>query len=289
MAGTLFVVATPIGNLEDITLRALRVLREVDLIAAEDTRRTAKLLTHYEIRRPMTSVREHNEARMAAALVNRLEGGESIALVSDAGTPGLADPGQKLVDLARQRGITVIPIPGASAVTAAISASGLDIDEFVFMGFPPAGGTARIDWINRAAREGRCVVFFEAPHRIARTLNELGLESCERPIIVFREISKIHEKMVSRPINKLTDDPLISDPRGEYVLVMAPASSKPLADAYRVEELERIATALVDSAGLSDETALEFIAKATGTVSKAVAKMIKKHKISVKQQSQDGH
>jgi 16S rRNA (cytidine1402-2'-O)-methyltransferase len=201
MAGTLFVVATPIGNLEDITLRALRVLREVDLIAAEDTRRTSKLLTHYDIRRPMTSLREHNEARMAATLVARLEGGESIALVSDAGTPGLADPGQKLVNLARQRGITVVPVPGASAVTAAISASGW-ISANSFLGFlqhRPA------EWLNRHGG-GRTVVFFEAPHRIARTRSWRS-RLVDRPIMVFREYQKYTKICYSANLGGSDDPP----------------------------------------------------------------------------------
>jgi 16S rRNA (cytidine1402-2'-O)-methyltransferase len=287
MSGTLFVVATPIGNLEDITLRALRVLREVDLIAAEDTRRTAKLLAHYEIRCPMTSLREHNETRMAASLLARLESGNSIALVSDAGTPGLADPGQKLVSLARQRRIPIVPVPGASAVTAALSVSGLAVDEFVFMGFPPPAGTARTEWLNRASAEVRPVVFFEAPHRIARTLSELS-DLVDRPIAIFRELTKLHEKSVIRPIVDAVTDPLVSEPRGEYVLVLAPADSAPGKQLYGPAALSQIATALVRWGGLDDEAALQFIARATDSDRRQIAKLIKKHRISVKQQSQAG-
>src|SRR5690349_17707575 len=175
MPGTLFVVATPIGNLEDLTFRALRTLREVDLIAAEDTRRTAKLLAHYEIRKPMVSLHEHNEHREAPRLVERIAAGTSVALVSDAGTPGISDPGEQLVRLARERGLTVTPIPGPSAVMAALSVSGQPASEFVFMGFPPHSGKARSDWIGRLANESRTVVAFESPHRIHK---EIGRASC---------------------------------------------------------------------------------------------------------------
>ena len=148
MPGLLFVVATPVGNLEDLTFRALRVLREVDLIAAEDTRRTAKLLAHYDVRTSVVSLHEHNEFREAPRLVRRLESGTNIAVVSDAGTPAIADPGARLVRLARAHGIKVVPIPGASAVTAALSVAGVTEPEFVFAGFPPSHGKAREDWFE---------------------------------------------------------------------------------------------------------------------------------------------
>ena len=160
MPGTLFVVATPIGNLEDLTFRALRILKEVALIAAEDTRRTAKLLAHYEIRCPMVSLHEHNEFREAPGLVARLAGGISVALVSDAGTPGIADPGARLVSLARAAGVPVVPIPGASAVATALSATGLEGREFVFMGFVPPRGREREEWMERLVAEPRIVVLF---------------------------------------------------------------------------------------------------------------------------------
>src|SRR5688572_7989980 len=161
MAGTLFVVATPIGNLEDLSFRALRTLKEVDLIAAEDTRRTAKLLAHYAIRKPMVSLREHNERRETPKLLARLQAGSSVALVSDAGTPGVSDPGQHLVRSAREAGIAVSPIPGPSAVMAALSASGEPGDEFVFMGFIPRSGALRTRWLAALQAEPRTVVFFE--------------------------------------------------------------------------------------------------------------------------------
>src|SRR5579863_3949781 len=162
MPGTLFVVATPIGNLEDLTFRALRTLREVDLVAAEDTRRTLKLLTHYEIRKPLVSLREHNEVRETPRLLARLERGQNLALVTDAGTPGIADPGARLVQAARAASIATVPIPGPSALTAALSVAGLAVPQFVFRGFAPARQSERTRWFEEVRREWRPVVFFEA-------------------------------------------------------------------------------------------------------------------------------
>lgn len=195
MAGTLFVVATPIGNLEDLTFRALRTLREVDVIAAEDTRRTAKLLAHYEIRKPLVSLREHNETREATRLIARLQAGENIALVSDAGTPTIADPGARLVRAVREAQLSIVPIPGATAIATLLSASGFSGDQFVFLGFPPSSGAARERWFHQLATETRVALFFEAPHRARRTLEEL-LKYVKRPIIVGRELTKVNEQLV---------------------------------------------------------------------------------------------
>ena len=205
MAGMLFVVATPIGNLEDLTFRARRTLQEVDLVAAEDTRRTLKLLTHYDIRKPLLSLREHNEAREAVRLVSRMLAGESIALVSDAGTPAIADPGARLVRAARDAGIRVVPIPGPSAITAALSIAGFSGDTFVFLGFPPAGGAAREGWFDTLAAETRLSVCFESPHRIDRTLRDLRDRSITRPIIINRELTKINEESIEQPKRGVVD------------------------------------------------------------------------------------
>ncbi len=171
MPGTLFVVATPIGNLEDITVRALRILREVAVIAAEDTRRTAQLLARHAIATPTTSLHEHNEARKAGGLVERLLQGDSIALVSDAGTPTVSDPGGGLIRAALDAGIRVEPIPGASAVMAGLAASGLPTEAFGFLGFPPTRSKARSEWFGRLRTMRGTIVFFEAPHRIQSTLS----------------------------------------------------------------------------------------------------------------------
>jgi len=218
MPGTLFVVATPIGNLEDLTFRALRTLREVDLIAAEDTRRTSKLLAYYEVRKPLVSLREHNEKAEAPRLVRRLLAGESIALVSDAGTPGISDPGTGLVAAARAAGLKVVPIPGCSAVVAALSVSGIPTTSgFVFTGFPPATGSDRRRWFESLEQEPRAVVFLEAPHRIDKTLDEIRLHWSNRQIMVSREISKINEELVD-----CTIDGTSVRPQGEITVVVGP-------------------------------------------------------------------
>ncbi len=196
MAGTLFVVATPIGNLEDITFRAVRVLREASVVAAEDTRHTGLLLRHFGIRVPLISLHEHNEGQRAASLIGRMLQGESVALVSDAGTPAVSDPGAKLVAAAVAAGIRVEPIPGASAVMAALSAAGVEGDGFAFLGFPPVKSKDRKLWFVRFAQANLlgAVVFFEAPHRIIRTLEEFNSWSNDH-LVVFRELTKIHESV----------------------------------------------------------------------------------------------
>lgn len=220
MPGTLFVVATPIGNLEDVTLRALRILREVSLIAAEDTRRTSRLLQHYSISTPTTSLHEHNERRRTPELIERLQGGASIALVSDAGTPIVSDPGSFLVSAAHAAGIRVEPIPGPSAVTAALSASGLAEREFLFVGFPPPRAGARRAWLERLAREPRAVVCYEAPHRIRATLTAMLEVLGDRLIALGRELTKTHEELVVRPISQLLDGDTLEE-RGEFTLVIS--------------------------------------------------------------------
>jgi 16S rRNA (cytidine1402-2'-O)-methyltransferase len=222
MPGTLYVVATPIGNLEDVTLRALRVLREVALIAAEDTRRTAKLLSHYSISTPTTSVREHNERRRTPAILGRLAAGQSVALVSDAGTPGVSDPGKHLVRAALEAGHRVVAVPGASAVMAALASSPFGADEFVFAGFPPRKAHARTEWLKRLADESRTVVFFEAPHRIQQTLELLGEILGKRPIMIARELTKLHEQLVITPSDRAVAD--TEAPLGEYSVVIGPSA-----------------------------------------------------------------
>jgi 16S rRNA (cytidine1402-2'-O)-methyltransferase len=217
MPGTLFVVATPIGNLEDITARALRVLREVALIAAEDTRRTAHLLARYAITTRTTSLHEHNEARKSASLVERLKRGDDIALVSDAGTPTVSDPGARLIDAAIESGVRVEPIPGPSAALAALVASGLPSDTFLFLGFPPVRSKDRIAWFKALRSAGRTVVFFEAPHRIRRTLEELREEVGDCRVAIGRELTKIHEQLVRGPITSVLS--VLETPVGEFTVV----------------------------------------------------------------------
>jgi 16S rRNA (cytidine1402-2'-O)-methyltransferase len=219
-AGTLYVVSTPIGNLEDVTLRALRVLREAALIAAEDTRHTARLLDRYEIRTPTTSFHEHNERRKIGSLIERLRAGSSIAVVSDAGTPGVRDPGYRLVRQAISEGIRVEAIPGPSALLTALVASGLPTDTFTFLGFPPARGSARTAWLEQLGAETRTVVFFEAPHRIRETLAALARVAGDREVVIGRELTKIHEELIRGTAAALLEG--LSEPRGEMTVVVAP-------------------------------------------------------------------
>ena len=218
MLGTLFVVATPIGNLEDITGRALRVLREASIIAAEDTRRTSHLLARYAITTPTTSLHEHNEAQKTGPLVARLERGEAVALVSDAGTPTISDPGHRLIRAAIDAGIRVETIPGPSAAIAALAVSGLPSDSFSFLGFPPTRSKDRSEWFARARMIGGTIVFFEAPHRIRSTLGQLLREVGDCQIAVCRELTKVHEELVRGPISCVISE--ISSSRGEFTVVV---------------------------------------------------------------------
>jgi 16S rRNA (cytidine1402-2'-O)-methyltransferase len=220
-AGTLYVVATPIGNLEDITLRALNTLKSVGLVAAEDTRRTGNLLRHFGIHVHVLSVHEHNERGRIGTIAARLTNGESVALVTDAGTPAVSDPGASLVAAIRNAGFRVEPIPGPSAVATAISASGISTDGFVFLGFPPIRGKDRNKWFMAlldGAKE-RAVVFFEAPHRLTKTLIELA-KSVKQPIFMAREITKTHEEFVwGTPAELATQ---FGSPKGEFTLIVPP-------------------------------------------------------------------
>ena len=221
MSGTLYVVATPIGNLEDVTLRALRVLREVSLIAAEDTRRTARLLQHYSISTRTTSLHEHNERAKTPSLITRLAAGESVALVSDAGTPVVSDPGSHLVAAAHAAGIRVEPVPGPNAALATLSASGLTGQGFVFAGFPPNRSKARLIWLGQLSNEPRILIFYEAPHRIRATLQDMLTTFGDRLVALGRELTKVHEELVVRPISQLLKG--LTEERGEFTVVVAGA------------------------------------------------------------------
>ena len=225
MPGILYVVATPIGNLEDITLRALRVLREVAIIAAEDTRRTARLLQHYSISTPTTSLHEHNERTRTPELIRRLQGGDSVAVVSDAGTPLISDPGGMLVAAAHDAGIRVEPIPGPSAALATVSASGLPADQILIVGFPPARSNDRKRWFETLKNEPRLLVFFEAPHRIVASLSDLLEIFGDRLCAVGRELTKAHEQLVVCPISLHLR--ALTEPKGEFTVVVAPAEPLP--------------------------------------------------------------
>ncbi len=221
--GTLYLVATPIGNLEDITLRALRLLREVPLIAAEDTRHTRKLLSHYQIRTSMISYHEHSPPARREALLAALAEGD-VALVSDAGTPALSDPGQELVREAIMAGYPVVPVPGPTAAISALVASGLPTDEFTFLGFLPRKPAERKAALERVRHEPRTLVLYEAPHRLLATLDDLLAVLGDRQIAVARELTKLHEEWLRGAISAVRARSTSgSGPRGEYVLVVAGA------------------------------------------------------------------
>jgi 16S rRNA (cytidine1402-2'-O)-methyltransferase len=222
--GHLYLVATPIGNLEDITVRALRVLGEVDLIACEDTRHTAKLLHHYGINKPTLSYHQHNEASRAAELLERLEEGINLALVTDAGTPLISDPGQRLVSLCLERRIPVIPIPGPSAVIAALTASGLPAEEFVFVGFLPSRPNERRKVLAELAHENRMLALYEAPHRLVDTLSDALQHLGRRQAVIAREITKAHEEFLRGDLAELLVQVQQRPVRGEITLIIGPPS-----------------------------------------------------------------
>ena len=277
MSGILYVVATPIGNLEDVTLRALRVLREVSVIAAEDTRRTARLLQHYSISTPTTSLHEHNEHTKAARIIERLQVGESVAVVSDAGTPVISDPGSRLVTAAHEAGITVQPVPGPSAVTALVSGAGIAPDGFTFVGFPPNRSNARKRWLQSFASHPFPLILYEAPHRIHALLADVSGELGERRVAIGRELTKLHENLAIRPISKwLSDLPL---PQGEFSLLIFPDEGKGAAGeagtppAVLAAEFRR----LTNNSELGRREALREVAARFGVRTKDVFNAVEAH------------
>ena len=280
MSGTLFVVATPIGNLEDITLRALRVLREVDLIAAEDTRRTGKLLAHYAIPTPSISFHAHNTRLRLPQLLARLEGNETVALVTDAGMPGVSDPGVEFVRAALDRGIPIDVIPGPSAPLTAAVASGFPLDPFTILGFPPVKGRARTAWFEQVASIPHSLSFFEAPHRIQKTLGELSMILGDRPMVLGRELTKTHQEFLRGHSATLFGQ--TTDPRGEYTVVVGPAkpTDTPIIMASD-QEIWLEFGALTESAGSSRRHVVSAIAKKHGRPAKEIYAIIEKIKSSV--------
>lgn len=232
-AGTLYLCATPIGNLEDMTLRAIRILKEVDLIAAEDTRHTRKLLAHFDIHTPATSYHQHNEAAKADKVIVDLLNGKNVALVSDAGMPGISDPGAHLVAAAVQAGIEVVPIPGPSAVITGLVASGLPTDRFVFEGFIPRVRKQRIRRLKEIAVEERTVVIYESPHHLLQTLEDLAGISGSREIAVARELTKTYEEIIRGSAQSILEHFKQIPPRGEFTIIIRgaePTYGEPAAD-----------------------------------------------------------
>jgi 16S rRNA (cytidine1402-2'-O)-methyltransferase len=263
--GGLYLVATPIGNLEDITLRALRVLKEVDLIACEDTRRTQKLLAHYEIRKPLASYHAHNEMTRAPELVLQLEHGARIALVSDAGMPLISDPGHRLVSLCVRHHIPVVPIPGPSALVAALAASGLPSEEFVFAGFLPSRSGDRRKALERLRLEDKTLVLYEAPHRLAESLRDAAQILGDRPACIARELSKVHEEFLRGRLSDLAALAARMTVRGEItVLIGPPEPSATLSPHETAQTLAHRVDQLMRQAKLNRKEALKVAAKERG-------------------------
>jgi len=281
-SGTLYVVATPIGNLEDVSARALRVLREVTLIAAEDTRRTAHLLARYDIRTPTTSLNRHNEAQKSQALLDRIVEGASVALVSDAGTPTVSDPGGHLIRQAIASGVRVEAIPGPSAVLTLLAVAGLPTDSFAFLGYPPIRSNERNEWFRALSQEPRTVVFFEAPHRIVETLHRIRHDFGNCQIIVGRELTKVHETVLRGTVEDVMA--ALREPVGEFCvgLNLAIRHNERLfverSDDQIVAEHERIK----QDPAVSKRKAIQATARILGLSTNSVYSALERHKKSVK-------
>ncbi len=262
IAGTLYIVSTPIGNLEDITLRALHILKDVRIIAAEDTRHTQKLLQHYHISTAQTSYHDHNKEEKAEILISRLQEGHDVALVSDAGTPGISDPGYYLINRAIEEGIRVMPVPGPTASIAALSISGLPTDAFVFEGFLPSKKTARQKKLRELSGERRTLILFEAPHRLASTLKDIAEVLGDRKIVLTRELTKIFEEVirgrVSEVIAKIEGRRL----KGEMTLLLEGAQEGPAAG--EAPDLHEYLKMLIEEEGLSLKDAVSKASKDLG-------------------------
>jgi 16S rRNA (cytidine1402-2'-O)-methyltransferase len=279
MPGTLFVVATPIGNLEDITLRALRVLREATVIAAEDTRRTARLLTHHGISTPMLSFHQHNTRSRLPQILARLQRGENVALVTDAGTPGVSDPGVELVEAAAEQGIPIDPVPGPSAPLVAAVASGFPLEPFTVLGFAPSRSKDRMTWLRVAAEIKHTFCFFDVPHRIIATLREAELLFGDRPITVGRELTKRHQEFLRGRLSDVVGR--MTDPRGEFTIVVGPAVAPALpSEAVDDQTILDEFWHLTEYAAGSRRTHLSAVAKKYGRSARDIYALVERAKNS---------
>jgi 16S rRNA (cytidine1402-2'-O)-methyltransferase len=249
--GTLYLCPTPLGNLEDITFRVLRILREADRIAAEDTRHSRKLLNHFDIRKPLCSYHEHNKHQKGPLILEWLASGFNVALISDAGMPGIADPGEELVRDALSQGIPVVALPGPVAAVTALAASGLPASLFAFYGFIPSRGVARKQWLNQILEEEKTVVFYEAPHRLKKTLAALSLEDPGRGAAVARELTKIYEEYIRGTLSEVAEYFNGQEPRGEFTVMLAPKKKEPATKPDPVDLVNKLV-----SAGMSRKDAI---------------------------------
>lgn len=267
MAGKLYLCATPIGNLEDITLRVLRVLEEVDLIAAEDTRNSIKLLNHYEIKTPMTSYHEFNKIEKAYQLVEKLQEGMNIALITDAGTPGISDPGEELVKIAYEAGVEVTSLPGPAACITALTLSGLSTRRFAFEAFLPKDKKERKRILEELQKETRTIILYEAPHHLIKTLEELWENLGNRRITLCRELTKKYEEGQRTTIDEVLEYYKDKEPRGEYVLVLE-GKTKEEVEEERKKEWEPLSLEehmqLYEQKGISHKEAMKLVAKDRG-------------------------
>jgi 16S rRNA (cytidine1402-2'-O)-methyltransferase len=274
VAGTLYIVGTPIGNLEDITLRALRTLREASLIACEDTRQTLKLLTHFDIRKPLVSCHEHNERERAAELVERLRAGENIALVTDAGMPSISDPGYHVVRAAIEAGVTVAPIPGATAIEAALAASGLPAARFRFQGFLPPKRNQRRKALEDLAEEPATLVFYESPRRIVQTLDDIGAVLGQRPVVVAREMTKIHEEFLRGTALEVSRELAAREAvKGEITLLVGGLDERPVQPPEAV--VQRVAELL--AAGVPRMDAIKRAARESGLSKREAYRLVEEN------------
>jgi len=277
-AGCLYVVSTPIGNLEDITLRALRILKEADVILCEDTRQTIKLLSHFEISKRLISYHEHNEITRAPEIVIELEQGAKVALVSDAGTPAISDPGHRLVSLCLRHGIPVVPVPGASAFVAALAASGMPIEEFVFAGFLPPRQTARRKALRALAPENRTLALYEAPHRLLDTLEDAIEILGNRPAVIARELTKAFEEFQRGHLEELLAGVRQKPPRGEITLLIGPADGEEGHGAAEKPEnavpLARRVEEIMNEKGADHKAALKQAARERGLTRREAYKQL---------------
>jgi 16S rRNA (cytidine1402-2'-O)-methyltransferase len=264
--GILYIVATPIGNLEDITFRAVRILKDVQLIAAEDTRRTGILLRTYGIQTPVTSLYDQNERRKSSFLIAKLNEGEDVAYVSDAGTPGISDPGYVLIRRAIESGIRVVPVPGVSAVITALSVSGLPMDAFAFHAFPPSRSGQRRAFLESLKDERKTMVFYESPKRLISTLKDMKMSFGDRDAVILREMTKVYEEAIRGTLSNIIDDLDGKDVRGEITLIVAGRSEMP--EERSDDEIRERIEKLLENTGLSRRDIVNKLTEDMG-VSKA--------------------